>query len=135
MTTISHASARDVEASVDEAESAWLDALTAGFEAMRALMLDESHVVHGPVGKIDEVESFVEFASTRRRTVLVRARDRKVTVRGDIAVVSSLQEMHIVFAEDLPPFPIEEVVTRVWKMTDVGWRVAHMHQSKRLPPA
>jgi ketosteroid isomerase-like protein len=133
MTTISHD--HDVEAAVLEAEAEWLRALTIGFEALRELMLDNSHAVHGPVGKIDAVDSFVEFQSARRRTVVARARDSKVTVRGDVAVVSCLQEMHIVFNEDLPPFPIEEVVTRVWRNTQNGWKVAHMHQSKRLPPA
>ncbi|MBY6685630.1 nuclear transport factor 2 family protein [Rhodococcus sp. BP-149] len=133
MSIISHD--RDVDASVLEAERAWLHALTIGFDALRALMLDDSHVVHGPVGKIDPVDSFVEFQSRRRHAVVARARDTRVTVRGEYAVVSCLQEMHIVFDEELPPFPIEEVVTRIWRNTDDGWRVAHMQQSKRLPPA
>jgi ketosteroid isomerase-like protein len=98
-------------------------------------MLDDSHVVHGPIGKIDEPDSFAAFASQRRRTVFARAEDTTVTVRGDVAIVTCLQEMHIVFNEDLPPFPVQEAVTRVWKNTEDGWRLAHMHQSKRQPPA
>ncbi|ALU73460.1 hypothetical protein H351_30940 (plasmid) [Rhodococcus erythropolis R138] len=135
MTTTSHTTDAEIRASIDEAENAWLTALTEGEQAMRSLMLDDSHVVHGPIGKIDGPDSFVAFASQRRRTVFARAEDTTVIVRGDVAIVTCLQEMHVVFTEDLPPFPIQEAVSRVWKYTVDGWRLAHMHQSKRQPPA
>jgi ketosteroid isomerase-like protein len=120
---------------IEAAEEAWLRALTEGEEAMRALMLDNSHVVHGPVGKIDDRDNFAKFASTRRRTVYAKAEELGITVRGNTAITTCLQEMHIVFAEELPPFPVQEAVTRVWEHTPDGWRLAHMHQSKRMPPA
>jgi ketosteroid isomerase-like protein len=124
----------DTAQAVKQAEAAWLVALTDGEEAMSALMLDDSHVVHGPIGKIDDRESFTRFASTRRRTVFAKAEELSITVRGNTAITTCLQEMHIIFDEDLPPFPIQEAVTRVWEETPGGWRLAHMHQAKRMPP-
>jgi ketosteroid isomerase-like protein len=133
MTTTSTATTATIQA-IEQAEAAWLVALTEGEEAMSALMLEDSQVVHGPVGKIDDRESFARFASTRRRTVFAKAEELSITVRGNTAITTCLQEMHIVFAEDLPPFPIQEAVTRVWEETTKGWRLAHMHQAKRMPP-
>jgi hypothetical protein len=118
---------------ITEAEAAWLTALTQGEEAMRALMLEDCHVVHGPIGKIDERDGFISFAATRRRTVFAQAEERSITLRGTTAITTCLQEMHIYFSEDLPPFPVQEAVTRVWQATSEGWRLAHMHQSKRQP--
>jgi ketosteroid isomerase-like protein len=133
MTDTSTTSTATVQA-IEQAEAAWLVALTEGEEAMRALMLEDSQVVHGPVGKIDDRESFARFAATRRRAVFTKAEELSITVRGNTAITTCLQEMHIVFAEDLPPFPIQEAVTRVWEETAEGWRLAHMHQAKRMPP-
>jgi ketosteroid isomerase-like protein len=133
MTTVTTATTTTGQA-IEQAEAAWLVALTEGEEAMTALMLEDSHVVHGPVGKIDGRESFAHFASTRRRTVFAKAEELSITVRGNTAITTCLQEMHIVFDEALPPFPIQEAVTRVWEQTVEGWRLAHMHQAKRMPP-
>ena len=133
MTTTSATAAATVRA-IAEAEAAWLVALVEGQKAMTDLMLDDSHVVHGPVGKIDGPEAFAHFASTRRRTVFAKTEGLSVTVRGNTAITTCLQEMHIVFDENLPPFPVQEAVTRVWEETAEGWRLAHMHQAKRLPP-
>jgi ketosteroid isomerase-like protein len=133
MTTVSTATTTAVQA-IEQAEAAWLVALTEGEEAMTALMLDDSRVVHGPVGKIDAREAFARFASTRRRTVFAKAEELSITVRGNTAITTCLQEMHIVFDENLPPFPVQEAVTRVWEETAEGWRLAHMHQAKRMPP-
>ncbi|CAM5308929.1 nuclear transport factor 2 family protein [Streptomyces aurantiogriseus] len=132
--TTSTASSTTIEA-VEQAEAAWLVALVDGEKAMTALMLDDSHVVHGPVGKIDDREAFAHFASTRRRTVFAKAEALAITLRGNTAITTCLQEMHIVFDENLPPFPVQEAVTRVWEKTAEGWRLAHMHQAKRMPPA
>ena len=134
MTTSSTATTTTVQA-IEQAEAAWLVALTEGEEAMIALMLEDSHVVHGPVGKTDNRETFARFASTRRRTVFAKAEELSITVHGNTAITTCLQEMHIVFDENLPPFPIQEAVTRVWEKTVEGWRLAHMHQAKRMPPA
>jgi ketosteroid isomerase-like protein len=119
---------------VEQAEAEWLVALTKGEEALNALMLEGCRVVHGPVGKIDDGETFALFAATRRRTVYAKAEELGITVRGTTAITTCLQEMHIVFDENLPPFPVQEAVTRVWEETPEGWRLAHMHQAKRMPP-
>jgi ketosteroid isomerase-like protein len=133
MTTTS--TATTATTAIEQAEAAWLAALTEGEEAMSALMLPDSHVVHGPVGKIDDRAAFTHFAWTRRRAVVAKADELTITVRGNTAITTCLQEMHIVFDESLPPFPIQEAVTRVWEQTAEGWRLAHMHQAKRMPPA
>jgi ketosteroid isomerase-like protein len=118
-----------------EAEATWLKALVEGDNAMLALMLDDCVVVHGPVGKIDGPQEFATFASTRRKTAFARTENVDITLRRSVAVVTCLQEMHIYFAPDLPPFPVQEAMTRVWEATDEGWRLAHMHQQKRQAPA
>jgi len=129
-TTPSTAAVRAIE----EAEAAWLAALVQGEEAMTALMLKDGRAVHGPVGKIDDPETFAHFTWTRRRHVFAKAEELSITVRGTTAITTCLQEMHIVFDENLPPFPVQETVTRVWEETDQGWRLAHLHQAKRMPP-
>ncbi|GKQ41977.1 nuclear transport factor 2 family protein [Streptomyces sp. A012304] len=133
MTTTSTATAETIQA-IEQAEAAWLVALTQGEEAMNALMLDDSRAVHGPVGKIDAGKDFVHFTWTRRRMVFAKAEELSITVRGNTAITTCLQEMHIVFDENLPPFPVQEAVTRVWEETPEGWRLAHSHQAKRMPP-
>ncbi|MEW2403401.1 nuclear transport factor 2 family protein [Streptomyces sp. NPDC046862] len=119
---------------IEQAEAAWLAALTEGEEAMTALMLEDSQAIHGPVGKIDDRETFAHFTWTRRRHVFAKAEGLGITVRGKTAITTCLQEMHIVFDENLPPFPVQETVTRVWEETGEGWRLAHLHQAKRMPP-
>ncbi|BBC31008.1 uncharacterized protein SGFS_023020 [Streptomyces graminofaciens] len=133
MTTTSTATATAVQA-IEQAEAAWLVALTEGEEAMTALMLEDSRAIHGPVGKIDDRETFSHFTWTRRRMVFAKAEELSITVRGNTAITTCLQEMHIIFDENLPPFPVQETVTRVWEETSEGWRLAHMHQAKRMPP-
>ncbi|MGW0948054.1 nuclear transport factor 2 family protein [Streptomyces sp. NPDC002623] len=135
MTTTTSTAATATLQAIEQAEAAWLVALVEGEKALIALMLEDSHVVHGPVGKIDGREAFAHFASTRRRTVFAKAEELSITVHGDTAITTCLQEMHIFFDENLPPFPVQEVMTRVWEKTAEGWRLAHMHQSKRMPPA
>ncbi|WP_246460431.1 nuclear transport factor 2 family protein [Streptomyces himalayensis] len=98
------------------------------------LLLEDSRAVHGPVGKIDDAKTFAHFTWTRRRHVFAKAEDLSITVHGTTAITTCLQEMHIVFDENLPPFPVQEAVTRVWEETAEGWRLAHLHQSKRMPP-
>jgi ketosteroid isomerase-like protein len=133
MTTASTPTTTTVQA-IEQAEAAWLAALTEGEEAMTALMLEDSRAVHGPVGKIDDGKTFVRFTWTRRRHVFAKAEELSITVHGTTAITTCLQEMHIVFDENLPPFPVQEAVTRVWEETAEGWRLAHLHQAKRMPP-
>ncbi|MEU6379012.1 nuclear transport factor 2 family protein [Streptomyces sp. NPDC046909] len=119
---------------IEQAEAAWLAALTEGEEAMTALMSKDGRAIHGPVGKIDDPETFAHFTWTRRRHVFAKAEELSITVRGNTAITTCLQEMHIVFDENLPAFPVQETVTRVWEETPEGWRLAHLHQAKRMPP-
>lgn len=134
MTTPTSTTAASTVQAIEQAEAAWLVALTQGEDAMTSLMLEDSRAVHGPVGKIDDRETFAHFTWTRRRMVFAKAEDLSITVRGNTAITTCLQEMHIVFDENLPPFPVQEAVTRVWEETAEGWRLAHMHQAKRMPP-
>lgn len=97
-------------------------------------MLEDSRAVHGPVGKIDDRENFAHFIWTRRHA-FAKAEDLSITVRGTTAITTCLQKVHIVFDENLPPFPVQEAVTRVWEETAEGWRLAHLHQAERMPPA
>ncbi|MFE3032318.1 nuclear transport factor 2 family protein [Streptomyces canus] len=133
MTTTLPAASATIEA-VERAEAAWLAALTEGEDAITALMLRDARAIHGPVGKIDDSETFAHFTWTRRRHVFAKAEELSITVRGNTAITTCLQEMHIVFDENLPPFPVQETVTRVWEETPEGWRLAHLHQAKRMPP-
>ncbi|MEU9330301.1 nuclear transport factor 2 family protein [Streptomyces canus] len=119
---------------VEQAEAAWLAALTKGEEAITSLMLEDSRAAHGPGGKIDGRETFAHFTWTRRRHVLAKAEDLSITVRGTTVITTCLQEMHIVFDENLPPFPVQEAVTRVWEETAEGWCLAHLLQATRMPP-
>ncbi|WP_411151685.1 nuclear transport factor 2 family protein [Streptomyces sp. A30] len=133
MTTASTPTTTTVQA-IEQAEAAWLAALTEGEEAMTALMLEDSRAVHGPIGKIDDGKTFAHSTWTRRRHVFAKAEELSITVHGTTAITTCLQEMHIVFDENLPPFPVQEAVTRVWEGTAEGWRLAHLHQAKRMPP-
>ncbi|MFE2213436.1 nuclear transport factor 2 family protein [Streptomyces canus] len=131
--TTSTATTGTIEA-IEQAEAAWLAALTESEDAIASLMLEDSRAVHGPVGKIDDGRTFAHFTWTRRRHVFAKAEELSITVRGTTAITTCLQEMHIIFDESLPPFPVQETVTRVWEETPEGWRLAHLHQSKRMPP-
>jgi hypothetical protein len=71
---------------------------------------------------------------THRRSVAAKATQLAITVRGNTAITTCFQEMHTVLNEDLPPFLMEETVTRVWEATPEGWRLAHMVMGRRFPP-
>ena len=133
MTTASTATTTAVQA-IEEAEAAWLVALVAGEEALIPLMLPDSRVVHGPVGMVDDRETWAHFHVTRRRSVAAKATELQITVRGNTAVTTCFQEMHTVLDESLPPFLMQETVTRVWEETPEGWRLAHMVMGRRFPP-
>ncbi|WP_030437470.1 YybH family protein [Actinoplanes subtropicus] len=130
MTTISTAAVQAIE----HAEAAWIEALVEGEEALIALMLPDSTVVHGPAGKVDDRETWARFHLQRRRSVSGRATRLSITVRGSIAIATCFQEMYTVLDESGTPFPMQETVTRVWAQTPAGWRVAHMHMARRFPP-
>ena len=133
-TTTTSSAATATLREIEQAEAAWLVALVEGEKALIPLMLEDSRAVHGPVGKIDDGRAFAHFTWTRRRHVFAKAEELSITVRGTTAITTCLQEMHIIFDENLPPFPVQETVTRVWEETAEGWRLAHLHQSKRMPP-
>jgi ketosteroid isomerase-like protein len=133
MTTTPPADTKAVQA-IEQAEAAWLVALIEGPEALIPLMLEDSRVVHGPVGMVDDRETWAHFAQTRRRAVSGRATELKITVRGNTAITTCLHEMYTVLDESIAPFPMQEVVTKVWEETPDGWRLAHMVMGRRFPP-
>jgi ketosteroid isomerase-like protein len=97
-------------------------------------MLEDSRVVHGPVGKVDDRETWARFHDTRRRSLSATATELDITVRGNTAATTCFQEMSTVLDENLPPFPMHEVVTKIWEETAEGWRLAHMHLGRRFQP-
>jgi ketosteroid isomerase-like protein len=133
MTTTSTATTEAIQA-IEQAEAAWLVALVEGEEALIPLMLEDSRVVHGPVGKVDDRAAWARYHVTHRRSVAAKATELNITVRGNTAITTCFQEMHTVLVEDLPPFPMQEVITRVWEETAEGWRLAHMVMGRRFPP-
>jgi ketosteroid isomerase-like protein len=119
---------------VEQAEAAWIEALVEGEKALIPLMLEDSRVVHGPGGTVDDREAWAHFHVTRRRSVAAKTTELRITVRGNTAITTCFQEMHTVLDEKLPPFLMEESVTRVWEETAEGWRLAHMVMGRRFPP-
>jgi len=119
---------------IEQAEAAWIAALVEGEQALIALMLPDSTVVHGPAGTVDDRETWARFHLQRRRSVSGRTTQLSITVRGNTAITTCFQEMYTVLQEGITPFPMQETVTRVWAETPAGWRVAHMHMGRRFPP-
>ncbi|WP_344396082.1 hypothetical protein [Streptomyces vastus] len=50
------------------------------------------------------------------------------------AITTCFHEMYTVLDENLAPFPMQDVVTKVWEETAEGWRLAHMVMGRRFPP-
>jgi ketosteroid isomerase-like protein len=122
-------------ATVELAEAAWLEAVTAtGTDAMRALMLPDCVVVHAAVGHIHRTEEFLQHAANMGRITQVEAFDVTVQQFAELAIVSCLQEMHVAYVPGLTPFAIQAAVTRVWVPDGAGWKLAHMQLSRRVLP-
>ncbi|MFF5301976.1 nuclear transport factor 2 family protein [Streptomyces sp. NPDC013161] len=133
MTTTSDTTTAAVQA-IEQAEAAWLVALVEGEEALIPLMLEDSRVVHGPVGRVDDRETWAHFHVSRRRSVSAKASELEITVRGNTAITTCFHDMYTVLDESLAPFPMQETVTKVWEETPEGWRLAHMVMGRRFPP-
>ncbi|MFM9555184.1 Ketosteroid isomerase homolog [Streptomyces sp. cf124] len=133
MTSESTANTNAVEA-IKQAEAAWLAALVEGENALISLMLEDSRVVHNPVGMVDDRETWARFHVARRRSVAAKATELEITVRGNTAITTCFHEMSTILDESLAPFPMQEVVTKVWEETAEGWRLAHMVMGRRFPP-
>jgi Domain of unknown function (DUF4440) len=121
---------------VDDAEAAWLEALLApGTELVRALLHPQFVAVHSPVGVIHDAEQFL--ADVAGRPTARRIETLATTVRHfpGLATVSCLQEMHIPFVPDQPPFAIQAAVSRVWVRDGDRWQLAHLQMARRFPPA
>lgn len=124
----------DAVEAIKQAEAAWLVALVEGEKALIPLMLEDSRVVHGPLGMVDDRETWARFHVGRRRSVSARATELEITVRGNTAITTSFHEMYTVLDESIAPFPMQETVTKVWEETAEGWRLAHMVMGRRFPP-
>jgi ketosteroid isomerase-like protein len=122
-------------ATVELAEAAWLEAMTAtGQDAMRRLMHPDCVVVHAAVGRMDDVEPFLQHAARMGKITKIAVYDLTVRRFDGVAIVSCLQEMHVAYVPDLPPFAIQAAATRVWVTNGAGWRLAHMQLARRQPP-
>jgi hypothetical protein len=119
---------------VELAEAAWLEAMTAGPDPMRPLLHPECVVVHSPVGRIDGVDAFLEHTARMGRITGIKAFNVTVQRFDQVAIVSCLQEMHIVYIPDATPFVVQAAVTRVWVPDGDGWLLAHMQLARRQPP-
>jgi ketosteroid isomerase-like protein len=120
---------------VELAEAAWLDAMTAtGTDAMRALMHPDCVVVHAAVGHIHRAEEFLQHTANMGRITRIEAYDVTVQRFAEVAIVSCLQEMHVAYVAGLTPFAIQAAATRVWVPDEAGWKLAHMQLARRLPP-
>lgn len=109
-------------ATVDEAEAAWLVAITKGDEEQRHLMLRDCVIVHGPVGNVHDHEQFLTYNASMG-----------ATETAETTEVTCYQKPNIRRVPDLPPFLVQAVATRVWFSTDEGWRLGHMQLSRRRP--
>ena len=119
---------------IEEAEAAWLAALTTPTtDAMQALLHSEFLAVHGPVGYMHDVQQMLADAAARGPAHEVEMIDVRIRHFGDTAIVSGLQEMHIAFEPNLPPFAIQAAVTRVWVQTDGRWQLARPADGAPLP--
>jgi hypothetical protein len=121
-------------ATVEEAEAAWLAAITSGKEEQRLLMLSDCVVVHGPVGHVHDRETFLRYNATMGPTVAAEAAEVTCQEYAGRAIVTCLQKMRVALVADLPPFLIQAVATRIWFSTQGGWRLGHMQLSRRQPP-
>lgn len=125
-------------ATVEEAEAAWLTALTLADPepGVRALAHPECVFVHGPVGHIHRLNDWVPYAKRVGRTHQVDTYDVTVQRFGTTAVVSCLQEMRVAFLPELTPFVIQVAVSRVWmEFPEHGWQLMHLQMARRLPPS
>jgi hypothetical protein len=64
----------------------------------------------------------------------IEAFDVTVQRFDQVAIVSYLQEMHIVFIPDSAPFVVQDATTRVWVLNEAGWRLVHMQLGRRQLP-
>lgn len=120
---------------VEQAETAWLAAMTAtGQDAMRRLMHPDCIVVHAAVGHIHGGEDFLQYTGRMGRITRIEAYDVTVQRFDGVAIVSCLQEMHVVYVPDLTPFAIQAAVTRVWVPNGADWQLAHMQLARRQLP-
>src|SRR4051812_44940203 len=133
MTTTSPADTKAVQA-IEQAEAAWLVALVEGEKALIPLMLEDSRVVHGPVGRVDDRETWARFHVTRRRSVAAKATELEITVRGNTAITTSFHEMYTVLDESTAPFRMQEGVRKFWEEPRGGWPRAHVVVGGVFPP-
>ncbi|MFD5258274.1 nuclear transport factor 2 family protein [Streptomyces bobili] len=121
---------------VDEAEAAWLAALTHrdSVQLIGKLLRPEAVVVHGPVGHLHDRDTFLSETAKRSPANGVTMHDVTVRRFGDTAIVSGVQEMRAPFVPDATDFVIQAVVTRVWVLGEEGWKLAHLQMARRFPP-
>jgi len=118
---------------IDDAEDAWLRAIQEGIDDQRELMLDDSTVVHGPVGHIHGREEFLDYNASMGAIVEAATSDVLVVEHPGMAIVACHQRMRVRMDADLTPFLIQAGVTRVWFDTAAGWKLGFQQLSRRQP--
>lgn len=95
-------------ATVERAEAAWLEAVTAAVpHAMRRLMHPECVVVHAAAGHIDGAETFLQHTADMGWVTEIKTYDVTVcaAVRR-VVIVCCLREMHVAYFPDRAPFVV-----------------------------
>jgi SnoaL-like domain len=120
-------------ATIDDAEQAFIDALT-GKRSLRDLLHPDFIAVHGAPGFRHSAERFAGESEKRAPAAKVLILEPVVRRLGSQAIVTCLQEMHVAFVPDEAPFVIQAVATRVWTETGEGWRLFHLQMARRVTP-
>lgn len=90
--------------------------------------------MHSAVGRIDGEDALLEHTARMGRITGIEAFDVTVQRFGQVAIVSCLQEMHIVYIPDLTPFVVQAAITRAWVPDGDGRLLAHMQLARRQLP-
>jgi hypothetical protein len=121
---------------IDEAEAAWIEALTAPTtEPMRALLHPQFVAIHSPAGVIQDKEQFLTDFVGRPALEDVQVLAPVVRYFPDMVTVSCLQEVRVAFVPGAPAFVIQMAVSRVWVCDGDRWQLAHQVNYRRFPPA
>jgi hypothetical protein len=120
-------------ATLEEAEASWLAAIQISVDAQRQLMLKDAVVVHGAVGAVDDVETFLSHSATMGRIVSVEVSEVNVREHEGIGIVTCHQKMQVKSVPTMAPFLVQAAVTRAWFPDDGGWKLGHMQLSRRMP--
>lgn len=120
---------------VENAEKAWLEVfLDSDHARMRSLLHPEFIAVHGPSGSIQGADVFAAMSEKRPPAAGIEVFEPTVRQVGDVATVSCIQEFHVAFEPDVPPFAFQAACSRVWTRGEDGWKLLHLQMARRIVP-